>query len=146
MNFFDRFKSKFAQRREKSAVKSVSVSDSQNAVKTVSKKTETDAMISDVRSESKKGLFSDVLMHPLVTEKTAVLAGFGKYVFVVNPDATKIEVKKAVAALYGTMPESVAMVNREGKRVRFGRFLGQRKAWKKAIVTMPEGKTLPIYE
>lgn len=146
MNFFDRFKSKFAQRREKSAVKAVSVSDSHENMKALHHENIPKAQEPTTSPESKKGLCGDVLMHPLVTEKTAVLAGSGKYVFVVNPHATKIEVKKAVLALYGTMPESVAIVNREGKRVRFGRFLGQRKDWKKAIVTMPEGKTLPIYE
>ncbi len=142
MNFFDRFKSKFAQAPEKTAVKSTVASDS----KTATQKTETPTVTSDTHTELKKGLFGDVLVHPLVTEKTAVLAGLGKYVFVVSAEATKIGVKKAVQALYGTMPESVAMINRAGKRVRFGRYLGQRKDWKKAIVTMPEGKTLPIYE
>lgn len=87
-----------------------------------------------------------VLVRPLITEKSAELASEGKYVFEVNPAMNKVEVKKAVRATYGVEPIAVHIVTNKGKRVRFGRLQGQRKDWKKAIVTLKKGQTIEVFE
>ncbi|MBI5369598.1 50S ribosomal protein L23 [Candidatus Uhrbacteria bacterium] len=92
------------------------------------------------------GLASGVILRPLVTEKAAHLASTGQYVFEVNPRANKIQVKNAIRALYGITPTSVNMQARAGKAVRRGRVSGRRKSWKKALVTLPKGKTIEVYE
>ncbi|MEI7497936.1 MAG: 50S ribosomal protein L23 [Candidatus Falkowbacteria bacterium] len=87
-----------------------------------------------------------VLLKPLVTEKASVIGAINQYVFSVAIDTNKIEVGKAVEAVYGVRPVSVNMIRMQGKAVRYGRTKGRRKAWKKAIVTLPEGKTIQVYE
>ena len=87
-----------------------------------------------------------ILIKPLVTEKAASLNVEGKYVFEVSTEANKIEVAKAVSEVYGIKPLDVNIVSVKGKRVRRGRIAGKRKDWKKAIVTLPKGKSINIYE
>lgn len=83
-----------------------------------------------------------VLLHPLVTEKITRLAKFQQAAFAVTVSANKVEVKKAVEAIYGVKPVRVQMIKVKGKTVRFGRSSGTRKDWKKAIVTLPAGASL----
>ncbi len=86
------------------------------------------------------------ILRPLVTEKAAVIAHAGQYSFEVAIDANRIAVSKTIKAMYGVMPESVNIQRVRGKVVRFGRSVGQRASWKKAIVTLPKGKTIDVYE
>ncbi len=86
-----------------------------------------------------------VILRPMVTEKAAHLASTGQYVFSVHPDANRIQIRSAVGAMYGVLPVSVNIQVVRGKVVRFGRSNGKRKNWKKAIVTLPKGKTIDIY-
>jgi large subunit ribosomal protein L23 len=86
-----------------------------------------------------------VLVRPLVTEKSAVVESVGKYSFVVNKDANKNQVKAAVMEIYGVKPLRVHVANVDGRRVRFGRAAGRRSDYKKAIVTLPAGKTIDIH-
>ncbi|KKU27354.1 MAG: 50S ribosomal protein L23 [Candidatus Magasanikbacteria bacterium GW2011_GWA2_46_17] len=86
-----------------------------------------------------------ILVRPLVTEKSAVAGSHGKYVFVIKQTATKNQVKLAVESLYGVRPETVRVANVQGRRVRFGRSLGKRSDYKKAIVTLPKGKTINLH-
>lgn len=86
------------------------------------------------------------IVRPLVTEKTAHLTQNGQYVFVVDPKANRLEIRQAIRAMYGVMPVCVNIQNVKGKVVRFGRTYGKRKDWKKAIVTLPKGKTIEVYE
>ena len=86
-----------------------------------------------------------IILRPLVTEKASHLAAAGQYVFAVNASANRIDVRSAVKAMYGVVPTSVNIQVVRGKVVRFGRTSGKRKNWKKAIVTLPEGKTIDIY-
>ena len=99
-----------------------------------------------VKKERKYGNAYRVLVKPLITEKAANLGTENKYVFAVSVRANKIEVAKAVDELYGVKPVSVNIIKMQGKKVRQGRTKGKRKDWKKAIVTLPEGKTINIYE
>lgn len=87
-----------------------------------------------------------VLIKPLVTEKASNLGAENKYVFVVSKKANKISVAKAIQATFGIKPLKVNIISSEGKLVTRGRISGQRKDWKKAIVTLPKGETIKIYE
>jgi large subunit ribosomal protein L23 len=87
-----------------------------------------------------------VLVKPLVTEKATNLAANNKYVFVVSDKANKISVAKAVEDLYGVKTLKVNIANVSGKRVARGRIRGQRKDWRKAIVTLAAGQSIKIYE
>lgn len=87
-----------------------------------------------------------LLLAPVLTEKSANLQAQGKYVFLVAPSAGKVEIAMAVRDLYGIKPVSVRIVKLEGKKVRFGRFTGRQKSIKKAIVTLPPGQTITMFE
>ncbi len=86
------------------------------------------------------------LVRPVITEKATDLSADNKYAFVVEKSANKIEVAKAIKAVYGVEPKAVNMINMQGKKVARGRIRGQRKDWKKAIVTLKKGDTISIYE
>ncbi|WP_277208547.1 50S ribosomal protein L23 [Isoptericola croceus] len=81
----------------------------------------------------------DILIAPVVSEKSYNLLDEGKYTFVVDPDANKTEIKIAVEKVFGVKVASVNTINRKGKtrRTRYG--LGKRKDTKRAIVTLREG-------
>ena len=89
---------------------------------------------------------TSVIRRPLVTEKTSnARASAGILVFEVAPDATKIEVKKAVQALFGSKVASVKTQIMHGKFKRQGRFVGQRSDWKKAWVRLKAGEKVPEF-
>jgi len=87
-----------------------------------------------------------ILIKPLVTEKASMIGAENKYVFEVSQGANKIEIFKAVAEVYGIKPVSVNIIKVKGKNVRYGRTRGKKKDWKKAIITLPKGKSIKIYE
>lgn len=87
-----------------------------------------------------------VLIKPVVTERAAHLGVINKYVFAVAPKANKIEIAKAVNEVYGIKPIGVNIISMSGKKVRYGKTRGQKKDWKKAVVTLPAGKTINLYE
>jgi large subunit ribosomal protein L23 len=81
----------------------------------------------------------DVLLAPVVSEKSYALLDQGKYTFLVDPRANKTEIKIAVEKVFGVKVASVNTVNREGKRRRTRFGVGKRKDTKRAIVTLREG-------
>lgn len=84
-----------------------------------------------------------VLLAPHVSEKTTRVADqANQVVFKVLPDATKIEIKKAVELLFEVKVSSVQVSNMKGKLKRFGQSIGRRKSWKKAYVTLAEGQDI----
>lgn len=89
-----------------------------------------------------------VIRRPLITEKATRLKEASNTVcFEVNRDANKNEIAKAVTALFGVKVADVRVANREGKLKRMGRFLGRRRAWKKAYVRLVEGeKPIEFFE
>lgn len=87
-----------------------------------------------------------VLIKPLITEKASVLNAESKYIFEVANGSNKIEVAKAIKEVYGIQPVNVNMIKVLGKNTRHGKTLGKRKDWKKAIVTLPKGQSIKIYE
>lgn len=83
-----------------------------------------------------------VLFRPLVTEKTSRVPG--QYTFDVDPNATKADVRQAVEELYGIRPVAVNISRLDGKVIRYGRFSGRTNKRKKAIITLPAGKTIDV--
>jgi large subunit ribosomal protein L23 len=70
----------------------------------------------------------------------------GKVAFVVDRDANKIEIKRAVEERFNVKVEKVATMNMNGKMKRMGRFEGKRSDWKKAIITLREGFNIDFFE
>jgi large subunit ribosomal protein L23 len=87
-----------------------------------------------------------VLVKPMVTEKASILVAQNKYAFEVSLAANKIEIAKAIEAVYGVKPESINIIPIRGKNIRYGKTKGKRKNRKKALVTLPEGKAIKVYE
>lgn len=87
-----------------------------------------------------------IIIAPIMSEKAMQGELQGQYTFRVALDATKVDVKRAVSAMYDVTPIRVRMINSDGKITRFGRFMGRRAHTKKAIVTLPKGKTIAIHE
>lgn len=110
------------------------------------KEAEVEVVKSEELKPKQKGLAYRFLLKPLVTEKSTYLQGEGKYCFVVAPSSNKTEIKKAIEANYGVQVTKVRMMNYQGKKVRYGRIEGQRKNWKKAIVTLKKGEKIEIYK
>jgi large subunit ribosomal protein L23 len=88
----------------------------------------------------------DVILAPVVSEKSYALLDEGRYTFLVHPTTNKTEIKQAVQAIFGVKVVSVNTINRKGKRKRFGTRYGQRKDTKRAVVTLAEGETIDIFE
>lgn len=84
----------------------------------------------------------DVIVRPLVTEKTTAAAEQNKVVFKISPTATKNDVKSAVESIFKVTVLKVNTVNVEGKKKKFGGRQGQRSDFRKAIVTLAAGSTI----
>ncbi len=87
-----------------------------------------------------------VLVKAVVSEKAAIGEAASVYTFVVDAHANKHEVARAVASMYGVQPVAVGMVNREGKKVARGRLFGRTHDTKRALVTLPKGKSIRVHE
>ena len=88
----------------------------------------------------------DVILAPVVSEKSYELLDEGRYTFLVHPSSNKTEIKQAVQDIFNVRVESVNTMNRKGKRKRFGMIQGQRKDTKRAIVTLAEGEQIDIFD
>lgn len=87
-----------------------------------------------------------VLKRPLFTEKNDRLKEkFNKYAFEVEMKTNKIEIRQAVERIFGVTVVKVNTMRVHGKVKRRGRSVGRRPDWKKAIVTLREGDTIPIW-
>jgi large subunit ribosomal protein L23 len=88
-----------------------------------------------------------IIKRPLITEKSNRQKEEGNQIgFVVDPKATKIEIRQAVEKLFKVKVRRVHTMNLVGKRKRMGRFLGWKSDWKKAIVTLKEGDRIEFFE
>ena len=87
----------------------------------------------------------DVLISPVVSEKSYGLLDENKYTFIVAPDANKTQIKLAVEQVFGVKVTGVNTNNREGKRVRTRHGWGRRAATKRAIVTVAAGDRIDIF-
>ncbi len=116
------------------------------AKKTKTTTTSDAAEVADKKKVTQHGTSYRVLVRPMVTEKTAREESVNKYTFVIEKNATKGQVKRAIHELYGVMPVGVAVAHMQGRRVRFGKFAGKRSDFKKAIITLPKGSSITIHE
>lgn len=87
-----------------------------------------------------------IIKRPHVTEKTSMSAAANAITLVVDRDANKIEIKRAVETLFKVNVTGVRTVNVAGKIKRFGRTYGKRQNWKKAYITLKEGQTVDFFE
>lgn len=87
----------------------------------------------------------DILLAPVVSEKSYGLLDENKYTFLVDPDANKTEIKIAVEAVFGVKVTGVNTSNREGKRRRTKSGWGKRPDTKRAIVSVAEGQRIDIF-
>ena len=89
----------------------------------------------------------ELIRRPLITEKaTRMKEASNTICFEVARSANKIEVRRAVETLFGVKVLDVRVANRQGKWKRMGRFVGQRKAWKKAYVRLAPDAKLEFFE
>ena len=89
----------------------------------------------------------DIIIKPVITEKSMDGLQAGKYTFKVAKDATKPEIKKAIEKLFGVEVDKVTTMNVKGKMKRLGRYEGMTASWKKAVVTLTEdSKTIEFFD
>jgi len=89
----------------------------------------------------------EIVRRPLITEKgERNRAAAQQYAFEVHREATKIQVKGAVEKLFGVHVLAVRTSVHRGKAKRVGKNIGQRPNWKKAVVTLKQGETIPLFE
>ena len=89
----------------------------------------------------------DIIIKPVITEKSMDGLQVGKYTFKLAKDATNPEIKKAVEKLFGVEVAKVTTMNVNGKMKRLGRYQGMTASWKKAIVTLTEdSKAIEFFE
>ena len=89
----------------------------------------------------------DIIIRPIITEKSMTGIQNKKYTFEVAKNATKIDIKRAVEELFGVQVSKVNTLHVRGQLRRQGRFEGYTKSWKKAVVTLTEGsKTIEFFE
>lgn len=88
----------------------------------------------------------DIIVRPVVTEKSSRLMQMNKYTFEVHPQANKIEIRKAVETVFGVKVSSVHTMQVRSKPKRMGAFVGHTRSWKKAIVTLGEGQRIEFFE
>lgn len=87
----------------------------------------------------------DVIISPVVSEKSYGLIDEGRYTFRVHPDANKTEIKQAVEEIFGVKVKKVNTLNRKGKSKRFGLVMGRRKDEKRAVVILAPGEEIDIF-
>lgn len=89
----------------------------------------------------------DIILKPVITEKSMDELQAGKYTFKVATDANKPEIRKAVEQLFGVKVAKVTTMNCTGRTKRVGRFVGKTSDWKKAIVVLTEdSKAIEFFE
>ena len=88
---------------------------------------------------------STVIIAPVVSEKSYVLAAAGKYTFRIHPDAHKTQVRQAIEALFDVHVQEVRTMSVKSKPKRRGISRGRTRTWKKAIVQVRAGETIPIF-
>jgi large subunit ribosomal protein L23 len=90
----------------------------------------------------------DVIVRPLISEKTTALMEENKYTFVVDREANKIEIKRALEEIFDVKVKAVNTANFKGKKKRLGRYpAGFQPRWKKAVITLTDdSKSIELFE
>jgi large subunit ribosomal protein L23 len=89
---------------------------------------------------------NQVLLAPVVSEKSYSLINDRKYTFKVHPDAHKTQIRQAVEELFGVKVAAVNVLKVQSKPKRRGLIRGRRPGWKKAVVELREGESIEIFE
>ncbi len=89
---------------------------------------------------------TQVIIRPVVSEKSYVLATADRYTFRVHPDANKTQIRQAVEALFDVGVLEIRTSSVKSKPKRRGHTAGRTREWKKAIVQVREGDTIPIFQ
>ena len=88
--------------------------------------------------------YTDIIIAPVITEKSAHQAEQNVYTFKVASSANKIEIKKAIEAAFGVKVEKVNTLNTKSKSKRVGRYTGKTKTYKKAFITLADGEKIEL--
>lgn len=88
----------------------------------------------------------EVLLRPMITEKSTIMADMGKYSFQVAPKANKVQIKEAVQKTFGVTVEDVNITRLRGKVKRYGPRFKKRPDVKKAVVTLKSGDRIQLIE
>jgi large subunit ribosomal protein L23 len=89
---------------------------------------------------------SQIIIRPVVSEKSYVLAAADKYTFRVHPDAHKTQIRQAIEKLFDVNVVDVRTLSVKSKPKRRGYTNGRTRAWKKAIVQVAPGQSIPIFQ
>jgi large subunit ribosomal protein L23 len=89
---------------------------------------------------------SQVIIKPVLSEKSFALSAVGKYTFRVHPDAHRTQIRQAVESLFGVHVVEVRTLSVKSKPKRRGLSRGRTRAWKKAIVQITPGESIPIFQ
>lgn len=87
----------------------------------------------------------DIIRKPLITEKATLNLENNQYTFEVAPKATKTEIKTAIEALFEVKVTGISTMNPPRKKKRLGRFIGYKPTYKRAVVTLAEGDSIPLF-
>ena len=88
----------------------------------------------------------EILLSPIITEKSSMLQESNKYVFKVHLGSNKIEIKRAVEEIFDVVVENVNVMKVKGKNKMYGRNRPLTPSWKKAVVTLKLGDSISLYE
>ena len=88
---------------------------------------------------------ADLIRRPLITEKATLLLENNQYVFEVDPRATKLQIKAAIEELFEVRVVSINTYNPPKKKRRMGRFAGHRPHYKRSVVTLAPGSSIPLF-
>ena len=88
--------------------------------------------------------YTNVIIAPVITEKSAAAAENNVYTFKVADSANKTEIKKAIEAAFGVKVEKVNTLNTKAKDKRVGRYTGKTQTYKKAIITLKDGEKIEL--
>lgn len=86
--------------------------------------------------------YRDIIIAPVITEKSALLEQEGKYVFKVDTKANKVQIKQAIEKIFNVKVLSVNTSNSHPKKKRVGKYTGMTNKYKKAIVKLEKGSTI----
>jgi len=89
---------------------------------------------------------SQVIIRPVVSEKSYILSGANRYTFRVHADAHKTQIRQAVQELFGVHVVDVRTLSVKSKPKRRGAVRGRTRTWKKAIVQIKPGESIPIFQ
>jgi large subunit ribosomal protein L23 len=89
---------------------------------------------------------AQVVIRPVISEKSYVLSSAGKYTFRVHPDAHRTQIRQAVEKMFDVKVVQVRTMSVKSKPKRRGVTRGRTRAWKKAIVEVAAGQSIPIYQ